>query len=223
MIRFILAAACLALAQTSLSAQTPPTEISSTQYTFSSDDVYNVLTPGQQRKFDEYQADLRELQTTGRALPDGPSREAVLAAFETKKAERDAEFDFLRGINGQTVTLWGTPPPDPSAITALLVMERRTGIGGMLHPHWYKDREGALIGSASPPAVNGDLDTIPAGPTVDLGTWSPGGASMPPAPPPVSCDETPPSHISNPTCHCYETTVTYGLQTVEQCVWISGG
>lgn len=139
-------------------------EMPSTQYTFTSDDVYNVLNPIQKSELDTLQEDLRELQATGRSLPEGSaSRQAVLAAFEAKKAEREEKFGFIRGINGTTITVWGEATPSIDDILGPVFHGRTGGYGdGILYPHYYFDENARLVGSNSPPPEVNETDS--AGP-----------------------------------------------------------
>ena len=162
MIRTILVTACLLLAPVLAFAQTP-----STTYTFTSDDVYRALNPIEQKELDKIQEDLRELQETGRALPEGSaSRRAVLAEFERVKAEREEKFGFIRGINGTTITFWGEPLPSSDDILDRVFLGRKSGYGdGMLYPHYYYDENAMIRGSNEPPPEAAS----PGGSGLDLG------------------------------------------------------
>lgn len=201
-------------------AQTPANQLDSEAYVFSSSDIKSVLTKGEREKLSKYQRELRELQTLGRSLPkDSDNRADLAALFNRKKKERDKEFEFIRGINGMTVTLWGPPMPAPSQIVSIIVMERRTGAGdGIVWPHWHLDR-GALIGSQEAPRGRQGGADIPAGPTVDLGRFNMGAAQQDRMLSPTSCDEEPPADMVEPICECEDRNLLFGTPTTQQCFW----
>lgn len=136
-------------------------EMPSTQYTFTSDDVYSVLNPIEKSELDALQDDLRELQATGRSLPEGSaSRQAVLAAFEAKKAEREEKFGFIRGINGTTITFWGEATPSIDDILGPVLHARTGGYGdGILYPHYYFDENARIVGSNAPPPEADEVES----------------------------------------------------------------
>lgn len=144
-------------------AQDP--ESTGVEVTFGKQDLLNAMKDDEREEFLELREKLKQLSDAAKNGGLEPAvREASAMLFRTTKDTFEQKFGVYRGFRDKTVIVHGNPPPDKREIMAVVI-----GNGGIskspLHPHWTRDSEGAIVGTAVAPVF--DTPSVAAG--VDSG------------------------------------------------------
>ncbi|MHA1567369.1 MAG: hypothetical protein ACTSX7_18820 [Alphaproteobacteria bacterium] len=141
------------------------------QIVITQSDVETMMTTAELTDLRDLNRVLETIQTFGRSLPKGSVERADASRmFQRRKDERKQKFGSFLGLEGQSVMSYGVPRPSVSEILGIVLQERMIGSGsGMLHPHWERRRDGAIIGGSTAPTYETvEGESFPAGRTQEL-------------------------------------------------------